>query len=146
MQFCIWHNSCAVVACAKFCNNHITYDGVTLKAVYHLILIKTEKSFTNWTPGLKYNLFWLLSVVYVAVTLWFKSSHHGGCWWPGVCSMPGHLQPSWWHSCRAVNTVKWGNFEHFLSLHVHCISHVIWCWIWVVAYHGSFYVLWYFPY
>ena len=44
------------------------------------------------------------------------------------------------------DTVKWGNFGHFLSLHVHCISHVIWCWIWMVAYHGSYYVLWYFPY
>ena len=43
-------------------------------------------------------------------------------------------------------TVKWGNFGHFLSLQVHCISHVIWCWIWMVAYHGSYCVLWYFSY
>ena len=65
----------------------------------------------------------------------------------------------WWHrswSTLAQILACWltaksqyrqmGNFGHFLSLHVHCISHVIWCWIWIVAYHWSYYVLWYFPY
>ena len=29
--------------------------------------------------------------------LWSFLSQHGGCWWPGAYSAPGHLQPSWWH-------------------------------------------------
>ena len=53
--------------------------------------------------------------------------------------------PLLFHICN-LDTVKWWNFGHFLSLHVHSISHVIWCWIWMVAYPGSCYVLWYFPY
>ena len=37
-----------------------------------------------------------------------------------------------------------GELWTLFSLHVHCISHVIWCWIWMVAYHGSYNVLRYF--
>ena len=31
LKFSIWHNGCAVFACAKFCNEMIPYYGVTLK-------------------------------------------------------------------------------------------------------------------
>ena len=31
MKFCAWHDSCAVVACAKFCSEMIPYYGVTSK-------------------------------------------------------------------------------------------------------------------
>ena len=45
MKFCTWHNSYAVVACAKFHSDFIymiPYHGVTLK----------RKSFMEWAPGL----------------------------------------------------------------------------------------------
>ena len=31
-KFCTWQDSCAVVACAKFCSDMIPYSGVTLKS------------------------------------------------------------------------------------------------------------------
>ena len=52
----------------------------------------------------------------------------------------GIFSIKYFNLCRTYK-VKWGNFGHFFSLHVHCISHVIWCWIWMVAYHGSYYEL-----
>ena len=33
MKFCTWHDSCAVVECAKFCSDMMLYDGVTLKRI-----------------------------------------------------------------------------------------------------------------
>ena len=33
MKFCTWHDSCAVVACAKFCSDMILYNGFTLKPI-----------------------------------------------------------------------------------------------------------------
>ena len=45
-----WHNSCGVVACAKFCSGMIPYSGVTLKQIFHWIWIMMEKSFVKWAP------------------------------------------------------------------------------------------------
>ena len=41
--------------------------------------------------------------------------------------------------------VKWGNSGHFFSWHVCSISHATWWWKWMVTYHGSCFVVQYFP-
>ena len=48
MKFCTWHNSCAVMACAKFCSDMISYNGGTLKPIFHRIWITIEKLFMKW--------------------------------------------------------------------------------------------------
>ena len=50
MKFCIWHNSSAVVAYAKFCSDMLLYKGVTLKPLFHRIWIMMEQSFMKWPP------------------------------------------------------------------------------------------------
>ena len=52
LKFCTWHDSCTVVACAKFCSNIAPYNGVTLKSIFHRIWI-TWKSFVKWDPFLQ---------------------------------------------------------------------------------------------
>ena len=51
MKFCTWHDSCAVVTCAKFCSNMIAQSRVTLKPVSHQIWITMEKPLVKWAPG-----------------------------------------------------------------------------------------------
>ena len=51
MKFCTWHDSCAVVPCAKFCSDMTSYNGVILKPICHRIWITMEKSFMKWAPG-----------------------------------------------------------------------------------------------
>ena len=46
-KFCTWHDSCAVVACRKFCSDIKPYNGVTVKPTFHRILITMEKSFVR---------------------------------------------------------------------------------------------------
>ena len=41
-NFCTWHDSYAVVACAKFCSDMIPYNGVTLKPIFHWIWIRSK--------------------------------------------------------------------------------------------------------
>ena len=47
MQFCTWHNNCAVVTCAQFCSNMIPHNGVRLKSIFNQILILVEKNAWN---------------------------------------------------------------------------------------------------
>ena len=47
MKFCTSHNSGANVACAKFCRDMASYNGVTLKT-FNLIWIGMEKLFVKW--------------------------------------------------------------------------------------------------
>ena len=53
MKFCTWHDSCAVMACAKFSSDMMPYNGVTLKPIFHQIWIMMEKSFVKCVPGLQ---------------------------------------------------------------------------------------------
>ena len=81
--------------------------------------------------------------------LWF--TYNGSLWgehetWRADMKLDGRIKSDLFCYSNSVwyaGTVKWGNV---LSLHFHCISHVIWCWNWMVAYHRSYYVLWHFPY
>ena len=50
MKFCTCHDSCADVACAKFCSDMIINIEVTLKPIFHWIWITMEKSFVKWGP------------------------------------------------------------------------------------------------
>ena len=50
MTFCTWHDSGAVVACAKFCSKMMAFHGVTPKPIWHRIWVTMEKSFVKWAP------------------------------------------------------------------------------------------------
>ena len=51
-KFCTCHDSCAVLACAKFCSVMIlSCYGITLKSIFHWIWNMMEKSFVKSTPG-----------------------------------------------------------------------------------------------
>ena len=52
IKFFTWHDSCAIMACARFYSDMILHNGVTLKTVFHRIWISMEKSFVKWAPGL----------------------------------------------------------------------------------------------
>ena len=39
MKFCIWHDNCAVVPCAEFCIDMISYNRVTLRPIFNQIWI-----------------------------------------------------------------------------------------------------------
>ena len=40
MKFCTWHESCAVVAHAKFCNDMVPYCRIILKPIFHQISLQ----------------------------------------------------------------------------------------------------------
>ena len=46
-KFCTWHDSCTVVACAKFCSDMNPCNGVTLKPSFHRIWITMENRSWN---------------------------------------------------------------------------------------------------
>ena len=50
MRFCTWYDSCAVVACAKFCSDMMSYYGVTLKPYFPLNLNYDGKIFREMGP------------------------------------------------------------------------------------------------
>ena len=50
--FGTWHDSWAVVACAKFCRNIIISNWIRAKWNFHRIWIVMEKSLVKWVPGL----------------------------------------------------------------------------------------------
>ena len=37
MKFYTWHDSCAVMACVKFCSDMMNYDEVTVNPISHQI-------------------------------------------------------------------------------------------------------------
>ena len=47
INFCTWHNSCAVVACVKLCSDMMPYNGVILKPIFHRIWIGLENRSLN---------------------------------------------------------------------------------------------------
>ena len=50
MKFCTGHDSCAVLACAKFCSNIIPYNGVTFK-IFHQNLHYNGKIIPEMGPS-----------------------------------------------------------------------------------------------
>ena len=50
-KFCTWHDSCAVVACAKICGNLPVSNGITARRDFHQIWITSKKSLVKRAPG-----------------------------------------------------------------------------------------------
>ena len=52
--FGTWHDSWAVVACAKFCCDVVISNWIRAKWNFHRIWIVMEKSLVKWAPGTQY--------------------------------------------------------------------------------------------
>ena len=54
INICTWHDSCADVACANFCNDmiHQNQNGVRAKQIFYRIRIVMENALVNWVPSL----------------------------------------------------------------------------------------------
>ena len=50
-KFCICHCSTAVLACAKFCTDHVLRTWVSSNCNFYWIWIKREDWWVNWIPG-----------------------------------------------------------------------------------------------
>ena len=46
---CTWHDSTAVIPCARICRKVISIDGITVKLIFHQIKIVMEKTSIRWT-------------------------------------------------------------------------------------------------
>ena len=51
-NFCTWHDSCAVVACANICCDLMASNGITARQRFHRIWIAGTKSTVKRGPGL----------------------------------------------------------------------------------------------
>ena len=69
MEFCTWQDSCAVMACAKFCSDVIPYNRVTLKQIFYRIWI------TIWKNG-SWNEYQLMGSKDEVVSLKTKYNHN----------------------------------------------------------------------
>ena len=50
-KFCTWHDSCAVVACAKICCDLMATNEITARQSFHRIWIAGKKSLVKRAPG-----------------------------------------------------------------------------------------------
>ena len=50
IKYCSWHDSCAVVACAKICCDLIASNGITARRSFHRIWIAGKKSLVKRAP------------------------------------------------------------------------------------------------
>ena len=50
-KFCTWHDSCAVVACAKNCCDPMASNGVMARQSFHRIWIAGEQPLVKRAPG-----------------------------------------------------------------------------------------------
>ena len=50
-KFCTWHDSCAVVACAKICCDLMASNGVMARRNFYRISIAGKKTLVKWAPG-----------------------------------------------------------------------------------------------
>ena len=58
-KFCTWHDSCAVVACAKICCDLMASNGITIRRSFHRIWTAGKKSLVKRAPV---PLLWLYSI------------------------------------------------------------------------------------
>ena len=64
-KFCTWHDSCAVVACAKFCCDMITSNWITAKGNFHKIWNVTEMSLVKRVPVKNKNSLWPIDNIWL---------------------------------------------------------------------------------
>ena len=50
-KFCRWHDSCAVMTCAKICCDQTDYNSITARLNSHWIWNASKKSLVKWAPG-----------------------------------------------------------------------------------------------
>ena len=51
-KFCTWHDSCAVVPCAKICYDLMASNGIMARPRFHWIKIAGKKTLMKWAPVL----------------------------------------------------------------------------------------------
>ena len=51
-KLCTWHDSCAVVACAKICCDLMASNGIMARQSLHRIWIAGKKPLVKWAPDL----------------------------------------------------------------------------------------------
>ena len=78
MKFCTLHDSCTVVACAKFWSDMIPCNGVIQKLIFHLTWITMEKLFMKWA------LDPLSCWHYGYWNIPGEKGQYHGCWCPGT--------------------------------------------------------------
>ena len=54
-----------------------------------------------------------------------RKIQHYGCWWPGTCSVPGHLQPLWWHRLMSASQKCPQNDDKRSSVTVHIFVDIL---------------------
>ena len=86
-KFGTWHDSWAVVACAKFCCNMITSNWIRAKWIFHRIWIVMEKSWGKWVPR-------FLSLAQSKLRL-CSANHRSGYWGNLPCDW---LSTAWAYS------------------------------------------------
>ena len=55
-KFCAWHDSCAVVACAKMCCDLMASNRVMARRSFHRIWIAGKKPLVKRAPGPRFNI------------------------------------------------------------------------------------------
>ena len=58
-KFCTWHDSCAVVACAKICCGLVASYGIMTRRRFHRIWIEGKKTLVKRAPDLQLQYNWV---------------------------------------------------------------------------------------
>ena len=65
-KFCTWRDSCAVVACAKFCNILMVKNWIRAKQIYHRIWITSKWKNLQWNGS--QGCFAIWQIVFIMVS------------------------------------------------------------------------------
>ena len=93
--FCTWHDSCAVMACAKICCDVMASNGVVARRSFHQIWIAGKKTLVKRAPS------WLKDVM-----TWKGFPHY----WPfvrGIHWSPAGSTETKGHECKALVFLAW---------------------------------------
>ena len=93
----------AIVACTKFCDDTIAYNGVILRSIFHRIWIIMENYFVKW--ALVFGALWLL---YLGWSLWMVH--------PMVATRLTSVIASHDEQCNVVMTLLHGMVYHAMPL------------------------------
>ena len=78
-KFCTWHDSCAVVACAKNCCDLMASNGVMTRRNFHRIWVAGKKTLVKRAPGscVTKIIGWACSLAYRQVSnIWRTKSQY----------------------------------------------------------------------
>ena len=75
-KFCAWHDSCAVVACAKICCDLMASNGITARGSFHQIWIAGKKPLVKRAPAFHVLKWSSLGLLNMKMSLYqFRISH-----------------------------------------------------------------------